>query len=311
MAKKESTDTLSDLAPLLRVRPELQDFCRFGGIWSGPHAATGAAQFHIVVRGRCLLERPGHGPIRLGPGDILFLPRGDAHTVRSIAAGAPRPITTEFHNAIRRKSTKGVEIETELVCGVLHFEGAKDNAVVSALPNIIVLRSAAFPLADRLRGLTLGIRDELDVARPGGAAIATDLASALLVMMLREHLEEAPPANGLLALLGQRATAQAVIAMLHEPAREWTLDMLAKASATSRATLVRAFRKTAGIAPLAFLTELRLGLAHQRLATTTDPIAAIAVDVGYQSEAALSRALFRRFGERPGKMRSVRSERSG
>ncbi|MFA5901731.1 MAG: helix-turn-helix transcriptional regulator [Hyphomicrobium sp.] len=163
-------------------------------------------------------------------------------------------------------------------------------------------------MADQFRGLVLAIRDELDLSRAGSAAIATDLASALFVMMLREHLEDSPPADGLLALLGQRATAHAVISMLHEPAHEWTLDTLARASATSRASLVRSFRKIAGVAPLAFLTELRLGLAHQRLATTNDPIADIAVDAGYQSEAALSRALLRRYGIRPGKLRSGKSE---
>jgi hypothetical protein len=32
------------------------------------------------------------------------------------------------------------------------------------------------------------ISDELDLARPGAAAISADLASALLVMVLRTHL---------------------------------------------------------------------------------------------------------------------------
>jgi AraC family transcriptional activator of mtrCDE len=151
--------------------------------------------------------------------------------------------------------------------------------------------------------LMLGIRDELDGGRAGAMAIAVDLASALFVMMLREHLENDPPADGLLALLGKRGTAQAVIAMLRDPSHDWTLDELAAHAAASRATLVRAFRATCGIAPLAFLTGLRLGLARRRLETTADAIAQIAADVGYHSEAALSRAFQRRFGVRP---RSVR-----
>ena len=66
---------------------------------------------------------------------------------------------------------------------------------------------------------------------------------------------------------------------------------------------MRAFRKASEMAPLAFLTELRLGLARQRLMAGNEPIARIADDVGYQSEAALSRAFQRRFGVRPGKLR--------
>jgi AraC family transcriptional regulator, activator of mtrCDE len=30
-------DALSGLAPLLRVRPVLDDFCRFGGAWASSH----------------------------------------------------------------------------------------------------------------------------------------------------------------------------------------------------------------------------------------------------------------------------------
>ena len=48
------------LAPLLRVRPELQDICRFGAQWTSPHAPEpeGWAPFHIVTAGACRLERP-------------------------------------------------------------------------------------------------------------------------------------------------------------------------------------------------------------------------------------------------------------
>ncbi len=63
MTKQQSDDPLSSLAPLLRVKPELQDLCRFGGSWAGPHEAIDAAQFHIVTRGACLLEREGLGPL--------------------------------------------------------------------------------------------------------------------------------------------------------------------------------------------------------------------------------------------------------
>ena len=61
-----------------------------------------------------------------------------------------------------------------------------------------------------------------------------------------------------MALLAQRLTAQPVLAMLREPARDWPLDALADIAAASRATLVRGFRKAAGVSPLAFLAELRL-----------------------------------------------------
>jgi AraC family transcriptional activator of mtrCDE len=307
MTEASEADALSGLAPLLRVRPELQDVCRFGGGWTAPHAAErgGWAYFHLVTRGRCLLERPGAGPLALETGDVLLLPRGDAHILRAGETGgrlAPA-VAVGYSDAIRIKTSVGVEPDTELICGRLHFDAVPETLVIAALPEVIVLPSGRRDRLDRFALLMAAIRDELDGGRPGAAAIAVDLASALLVMMLRDHLEAAPPPHGLLALLAHRPTALAVQAMLKEPARNWSLDELAAFAAASRATLVRAFRKAAGIAPLAFLTEIRLGLARQKLRMGEGSIGQIADEVGYQSEAALSRAIVRRFGVRPGSLR--------
>jgi AraC family transcriptional activator of mtrCDE len=225
--KTPADDALSDLAPLLRVRPELQDFCRFGGDWASPHDAGEPrwAHFHIVTRGRCLLDRRGHGAIRLEAGDILLLPHGDAHVVRARAGGshAGPPVSTSFRNAIRTRTTMGIEPSTELICGRLHFETAPEDLLIAALPDVIVLHAGERRMVDRFRTLMVGIRDELDGARSGAMAVATNLASAMFVMMLREHLEADPPVAGLLSLLGRRATAQAVVAILRDPSREWTL----------------------------------------------------------------------------------------
>jgi len=308
MSASDIADALSGLAPLLRVRPELQDVCRFGGGWSSAHEAErrGWAYFHIVTKGRCVLERPGVGPMILETGDVMLLPHGDAHILKAnegIGRVAP-PVTVDYSNAIRTRTSVGVEPDTELICGRLHFESVPENLVIAALPEVIVLPLGGRDQLDRFALLMLAIRDELDGNRAGAAAIAADLASALFVMMLRDHLDTSPPPNGLLALLAQRMTALAVLAMLRDPARDWSLDELASLAAASRATLVRAFNKAAGVAPLAFLTEIRLGLARRKLMAGEGSIGEIADEVGYQSEAALSRAFLRRYGIRPGSARA-------
>lgn len=301
-------DPLSGLAPLLRVRPELQDFCQFGGIWAAPHeaAANNAAHFHIVIEGFCLLDLVGHEPLKLNKGDVLLLPHGSTHILHApgSAMDAARPRVAGYRNAIRLKAVGDGEADTELVCGLLHFESASEILPVAALPDIIILRGGQDSAVARFETLIGGIREELDGSRAGANAIATDLASALFVMLLRAHLERHPPADGLLALLAQRPTAQAVIAMLREPARDWTLDELAAIAMTSRATLVRLFKRTCDLAPLGFLTDLRLGLGRQRLMETDEPIAKVAAALGYQSEATFSRAIYRKYGIRPGRLRS-------
>jgi AraC family transcriptional regulator, activator of mtrCDE len=301
-------DPLSAIAPLLRVRPEIQDLCRFASHWEAGHEAErpGWAQFHIVTKGSCLLERRGGETLRLEAGNLLLLPHGDAHVVRSTSrSGSPGiPIRIEYNNAIRIKTNTHDTSETELICGRLRFDAVPDNLVIAALPKTIVLDLGPEAARGRMRTLVQMIDEELEAARPGAAAIATDLASALFVMMLRRHFEQAASSSDLMRLLAAPSSARAVTAMLRTPAHRWTLDGLAAEAHVSRATLVRVFRKAAGIAPLTFLTELRLGLAHQRLTSTSASIGQVAGAVGYESESAFARTFQRRFSVSPGKFHS-------
>ncbi|MGE8127971.1 cupin domain-containing protein [Methylobacterium sp. NPDC080182] len=302
-------DPLSGLAPLLRVQPHLDDVCRFGGDWAAPHAPepTRQAYFHLVTRGRATLRRPGGAPLQVAAGDILLLPRGDAHLFHGAGPppSTPLPVAVRHAHDLRFKTTVGAEPDVELICGRLAFEAAPQTLIVTALPDLLVLSVGTEPLATRFAPLLAGIREELNDLRAGSVAVAENLASALFMMMLRAHLEASAPAEGLLRLLGQPLTARAVLAMVRDPVHPWTLDELAATAAASRASLVRAFRAAAGVAPLEFLTDLRLGLAHHRLRTETVPLDRLAAEVGYQSAPALSRAFLRKYGIRPGQARQA------
>jgi AraC family transcriptional activator of mtrCDE len=304
-----AADPLTAIAPLLRVRPEIQEMCRFAARWEAEHQAQplGWAQFHIVTKGRCFLEQRHGEPLLLQAGHLLLLPHGDAHVVRSAGReGRIRaPIRIEFNNAVRIKTNTEDESDTELICGRLKFHAAPDNLIIAALPAAIVLRLGPGEPFHRMRMLVQAIDEELEAGRPGATAVAEDLASALFVMMLRGHFDQAACSNNLMKLLVAPPSARAVTAMLRAPALDWTLDELAAESHVSRATLVRIFRKAAGIAPLTFLAELRLGLAHQRLASTSVSLAQVAAAVGYDSESAFARAFQRRFGISPGKLRGL------
>jgi AraC family transcriptional activator of mtrCDE len=72
--------------------------------------AGGWEQFLIVTKGNCLLERSDGHPLRLEAGDVLLLPHGNAHVVRSSARtrGPKSPIRIEYGNAIEtRTNTEG------------------------------------------------------------------------------------------------------------------------------------------------------------------------------------------------------------
>ncbi|MGY8706904.1 AraC family transcriptional regulator [Bradyrhizobium sp. 18BD] len=305
MSVAKAAELLKAMVPLLRIRPVIDDYCRFGGSWESLHAPNGRgwAQFHMVTCGSCVVERPGLGSQRLNAGDILLLPHGDSHLVRSQAGGAAARIASDVRNGVRQRTTVDAQIDTEFLCGRFLFETSDGNPLIAALPDEIVLRTAGEPLLERFRRLLIDIREELDAGRVGSETIAADLARALFVMMLRDHLADDAAGNHTVSLLRDRTTARVVSAILNDLSRDWTLDEMAAVAITSRASLVRAFRKHAGMAPMTFLSDLRLTVARQRLAGTSDSIAKIAGEVGYASEGALSKAVMRRYGVRPGALR--------
>lgn len=305
-------DALSALAPLLRVRPVFDSLCRFGTQWTSGHMPErdGWVPFHLVTRGGCVIDVAGIGRYPVAAGDIALLPHGGAHVVLGSDKPASPKKTADLRSyqtgAILVKTNIEGEAPTELVCGRLQFALAQQNLVLAALPPIIVLRSGDGNSAGRLQQMMMTIRDELVTALPGAAAIANDLASALMVMVLRLHIGQQNMNLGLFGLLSQRQAARAVIALIEQPEKAWTLDALADLAGASRATLVRLFQKTAGMAPLEFLTDLRLNLARNKLAAGQETIAEIAAAIGYQSESAFSRAFARHFGLAPSAMRSAR-----
>jgi AraC family transcriptional activator of mtrCDE len=232
--------------------------------------------------------------------------------VRSASRGGSSgaPIRTEYNNAIRIKTNTRGASDTEMICGRLRLDGAMYSLVTAALPKAIVLSIGRGALFDRMRMLVQAIDEELQAARPGAATIATELATALFVMMLRLHFEQSASSSGILRLLASSSSARAVTAMLRAPAHPWTLDELAAEAHVSRATLVRIFRREGDIPPLGLLSELRLGLARHRLGSTTGTLAQVAAAVGYDSESAFARAFRKRYGISPGRLRARHEGRS-
>jgi AraC family transcriptional activator of mtrCDE len=295
-----SLDSLSGLAHLLRVRPEVRSEQHSGSTWATDHVAdVEGVPFQIVTTGACAIDLVDlRRSVQLEAGDIAVLPHGSRYVVRAVGV-----------------EHKALECETQLMGGRFALEQASGNLVLAALPDLIVVRTAESDDAPRLSRLITAIRDELDADRAGACAIANDLASALFVMIVRIHVDREHDVAGLLDILGHRQAARAVEAMLGSPSRAWTLDELASYASASRASLVRMFQKTVRMAPVEFLVELRLSLARRRLSATTLSLAQIAAEIGYRSESSFSRAFRRRFGVTPGETRkspsSVHSDRGG
>ena len=97
------------------------------------------------------------------------------------------------------------------------------------------------------------------------------------------------------------------LTLLHtRPARDWSLERLAEEAGTSRSALSERFSYLVGYPPIQYLTRWRMQLAARQLTETNDKIAAVAQMVGYDSEAAFSRAFKKYAGQSPSEWRTGR-----
>lgn len=140
--------------------------------------------------------------------------------------------------------------------------------------------------------------------RPGGETIITRLADIIVIQAIRSWIDSAPESNqGWLAALRDGSVGPAIVAIHREPKRDWTVASLAKEVCMSRSGFSVRFTDLVGESAMNYLTQWRMQLARTQLIETSEPLSAIAVSVGYQSEAAFGRAFKRVLGVPPGSVR--------
>jgi AraC-like DNA-binding protein len=138
--------------------------------------------------------------------------------------------------------------------------------------------------------------------KPFGAARIGEL---MFVEVIRRYLttltaEESNWLAGLRDPLVGRA-----LASLHQRANHsWTLEKLAREVATSRSVLAERFTHFVGEPPMHYLTRWRMQRAARLLSGNTAKVSAVAREVGYNSEAAFSRAFKKLTGVAPAAWRN-------
>ena len=94
---------------------------------------------------------------------------------------------------------------------------------------------------------------------------------------------------------------------MHErPAHAWTIDELGRAIGLSRSALHERFVDLVGSPPMHYLAQWRMQASARLLLETRATVAAIALEVGYDSEAAFARAFKRSVGKPPAAWRRER-----
>jgi AraC-like DNA-binding protein len=259
--------------------------------------------YHYVTEGRCAFQVEGQAPSDLRAGEIVLLTRNDPHRLGSgldaRQVDARHLIEPAVGGGLARIVHGGGGERTRILCGFL-VTATANPPIASVLPPALTVA-----IEDAVSGAWIEssfkfAAQELMSQRTGAPAVAARLAELLFIEAVRRHVTSlAPDHRGWLAGLRDPIVGRA-LALIHErPAHPWTVTEIAREAGASRSAFADRFTSLIGESPMRYLARHRLRSAAGRLRESDDSIAAIAFDVGYESEAAFSRAFRREFGKSP------------
>lgn len=260
------------------------DYC---GRWFENEPATPQGSFHLIDRGRCWVCCASFdAPLLLQAGDLIVFTRGAAHTLRGRLDHEADPPADDY---------------STLVCGEFHFSSESRNPLLAALPDAFVVRAA--DSGSTFRELAQLLSDCARRRLPGQQAILDKLADSLFVMAVCTYAAQSAEQRGLLAALADPRLAKALSAMHLAPGRPWRVETLAQIAGMSRTAFSLEFTRLLDISPFQYLTQWRIAEARRLLRDRRLSVAAIAEQLGYQSEAAFRRTFKRVEGVGPGQLR--------
>jgi AraC-like DNA-binding protein len=256
--------------------------------------------YHVLLAGSCWGGLDQDHQVEMHPGDVIVFPHGDSHIMSSheghVDESGKEGTSAKRYPQTVRLGPSAVR-ETSLVCGFLGCDLHPYNPLLASLPRMIHAPGIACGwLAQFPRQVVAESRQ----GRAGSESVLTRMAELMFVEVVRRHLESLPAQNaGWLAGLRDPVVGPA-LAHLHEhPDKPWSLPELAKTIASSRTVLAERFSRLVGVPPMMYLARWRLQLAAEQLTRGTAKVAAVGAQVGYESEAAFSRAFKRETGMSP------------
>jgi len=242
-------------------------------------------------------------------GDLLVFPQGDAHVLCSSPELPPTldmvlytPPFTDLPLVYGRAGT-GVE-KSRILCCFLGCDETPFNPLLTALPRVMHLPGSGDQAKTGWLGTLLKIAtSESGRTRAGGENVLARLSELVFVEAIRRYLETLPAdQTGWLAGLRDPMVGRALAALHNGASEQWTVEGLARLAGLSRSVFAERFTAMVGHPPMQYLALWRMQLAS-RLLAEGGGVAAVAEAVGYESEAAFSRAFKKLVGEAPGMWR--------
>jgi AraC-like DNA-binding protein/mannose-6-phosphate isomerase-like protein (cupin superfamily) len=261
--------------------------------------------FHVVTSGRCWLEIQGEEPRLLQPGDFALVPHGNGHLLSS----APGVRAAKLFDLPLERVSERYEIlrygnggeATNMICGAVRFDHPSAHQLVRLLPKLIKVDSWRSTQMEWIQSTLRLMAAEAEELRPGGETIITRLADILVIQAIRSWMSEDPTAQtGWLGALQDKEIGLAILLIQRSPERAWTVESLANEVAMSRSAFAARFKELVGESPMQYVARWKMNVALTWLKEEDTTLSKLADRLGYQSEAAFSRAFKRFIGVSPG-----------
>ncbi len=270
--------------------------------------------YHVVTEGSCFTNIVGEEPIAIEAGEVVVFTKGDAHVLSSNPGmrAEPRPPGALDHIASTQLPfflNYGGDGPTtaRFVCGFLACDAHPFNPLLDSLPPVIKSGDPHGSDTGWLgQFIRLAMMESAD-KRAGGESVLAKLSELMFIEVVRRHLESLPPEQaGWLAGLRDPFVGKALSLLHGAPARNWTIEELAKDVGLSRSVLAERFAELVGMPPMQYLAKWRMQIASGLLSGGAN-IATVAAETGYGSEAAFSRAFKKIVGVPPSEWRRSRN----
>lgn len=311
-------DPLSDVLRAVRLTGAYFYLVEAGAPWSvsavpaqqlAPRILPGVEHlisYHILIEGRCWGGLEGEEPVELAAGDVLIFPHGDAH---GLGSSRESWINAHLTDTTPARYPETVLLgdgarETRFVCGFLGCDARPFNPLIASLPRVLHVPRAA---GGWLSTFPEQVVRESRATHAGSDTMLTRMAELMFIEVVRRHLQTLGTEQvGWLAALRDPVVGAALSLMHERPAYDWSLPELAREVAASRSVLAERFTHLVGMPPMQYLAQWRLQLATELLMRDSAKVSAVGMQVGYDSEAAFSRAFKRATGAAPAEWRRRR-----
>ena len=265
--------------------------------------------YHIVVDGSVQFQL-GDDEIELVSGDFILFPKGEGHRLSDGSCTSftplsklPIKVVTDRYETL---SFGGSGAQTDMVCGVLLFQHPLAIKLLGILPSYIVIRRDNETSSSTIANIGSLLRAETNNIGVGAEGVIARLSDILVITAMRQYLDELSDDKvGWIGALEDARIGNALKVIHEAPEHHWSLEEIAQKVGMSRTSFAQQFKRLVGNTPMEYLTEWRMSLAYSKLQLSKDSILSIALDIGYQSEAAFSRAFKKTIGQSPNEIRKA------